>query len=172
MSATTKIDPRLELVVAVDPDGVIGRDNRLPWHLPDELRHFKRITSGHVVVMGRKTQESIGRPLPNRRNLVLTHQTGWTAPGVEVYHDLEDALAAAGAGPIFVIGGSGLFQATLPRAAVLHLTRVHERHPGDVYFPDIGTGWTVVWEEVHEPDARHASGFTLQRLERRPAREV
>jgi dihydrofolate reductase len=160
------VDPRVQIIVAMDPDRVIGRDNQLPWHLPDDLRYFKRITSGHTVVMGRRTYESIGRPLPNRRNIVLTRQTGWQAPGVEVHANLDAALAAAGDGPVFVIGGAELFRAALPRAAVLHLTRVHRCYPGDVHFPSEGHGWTVTWEEKHEADARHESGFTIQRLER------
>ncbi len=167
MSTDRTVDPRLEIVVAMDPDRVIGRDNQLPWHLPEDLRHFRRITTGHTVVMGRRTHESIGRPLPNRRNIVLSRQPGWEAPGVEVHSDLDSALATVGDGPVFIIGGAGLFRETLPRAAVLHLTRVHERYPGDVHFPPLGEGWTLVWEAVHEADARHASGFTFQRLERR-----
>ncbi len=167
MTARGSIDPRVEIIVAMDPDRVIGRDNQLPWHLPKDLKHFKRITTGHTLVMGRRTYESIGRPLPNRRSIVLTRQPDWQAPGVETQPDLERALAAAGAGPVFVIGGAELFREALPRAAVLHLTRVHERFPGDVYFPPTGDDWTVVWEEKHGSDADHASGFTFQRLERR-----
>jgi dihydrofolate reductase len=160
------IDPRLELIVAMDPDQVIGRDNRLPWHLPDDLRYFKRVTTGQTVLMGRRTFESIGRPLPNRRNLVLSRQPGWGAQGIEVFPDLDSALDAAGPDTIFIIGGADLFRATLPRAAVLHVTRVHDRFPGDVFFPPLGTGWNVAWEEPHAADERHASAFTIQRLER------
>jgi dihydrofolate reductase len=160
------VDPRLQIIVAMDPDRVIGRDNQLPWHLPEDLRHFKRITNGHTLVMGRRTHESIGRPLPNRRNMVLTRQSHWEAPGVEVHPDLASALAVAGDGPVFVIGGAELFREALPHAAVIHLTKVHRRFPGDVYFPPAGDDWSVVWEEEHGPDARHESGFTFQRLER------
>lgn len=161
------IDPRLQIIVAMDPDRVIGRDNQLPWHLPDDLRHFKRITTGHVIVMGRRTHESIGRALPNRRNIVLTRQRDWRAPGVETCPDLESALDAAGDGPVFIIGGAELFRIALPRTAVLHLTKVHRRFPGDVYFPDPGNDWVLAWEAAHESDASHDSGFTFQRLERR-----
>jgi dihydrofolate reductase len=167
VNAAVSIDPRLEIIVAMDPDGVIGRDNQLPWHLPDDLKHFKRITTGHTVVMGRRTYESIGRPLPNRRNFVLSRQSGWQAPGVERQPDLASALAAAGEGPVFIIGGAELFREALPRAAVLHLTRVHRQFPGDVHFPPTGDDWEVAWEEVHPSDTRHESGFTFQRLERR-----
>ncbi len=166
MNTAGPIDRRLQIIVAMDPDRVIGRDNQLPWHLPEDLKHFKRITTGHTLVMGRRTYESIGRPLPNRRNIVLSRQPGWEAPGVEVYPNLASALAAAGEGPIFIIGGAELFREALPRAAVLHLTRVHERFPGDVHFPPTGGDWELAWEEVHASDARHASGFTFQRLER------
>lgn len=160
------IDPRLELIVAMDPDRVIGRDNQLPWHLPDDLRYFKRTTTGHTVLMGRRTYESIGRPLPNRRNLVLSRQPGWAAQGIEVFADLDSALDAAGPDRIFIIGGADLFRVALPRTAVLHMTRVHDRFPGDVFFPPLGEGWNVAWEEPHAADERHASAFTIQRLER------
>lgn len=167
MNAASRVDPRLEIIVAMDPDGVIGRDNELPWHLPADLKHFKRITTGHTLVMGRRTYESIGRPLPNRRNIVLSRQPGWQAPGVETQPDLETALAVAGTGPIFIIGGAELFREALPRAAVLHRTRVHQRFPGDVHFPPAGDDWKLVWEEEHASDTQHRSGYTFQRLERR-----
>lgn len=160
--------PEIHLMVALDPDHVIGRDNELPWHLPKDLQHFKKVTNGHPLIMGRRTFESIGRPLPRRRNLVLTRRSDWTAIGVEVYPDLDAALATIDTGPAFVIGGAGLFAETLPRADVLHLTRVHQRHAGDTYFPEIDPAqWEQVWSEHHEADARHACAFTFERLERR-----
>ncbi len=116
--------------MAMDPDRVIGRDNQRPWHLPEDLRHFKRITSGHALVMGRRTHESIGHPLPNRRNIVLTRQAQWQAPGIEVHPDLESALSGAGEGPVFVIGGAELFREALPCAAVIPLTEVRRRLSG------------------------------------------
>lgn len=161
-------EPEIHIIVALDPDHVIGRDNDLPWRLPDDLRHFKRITAGHPVIMGRRTYESIGRPLPNRCNRVLTRQTDWQPVGVEVVADLEAALAGLDAGPAFVIGGAGLFAEALPRTRVLHLTRVHQRHPGDTYFPAIDPAdWTVTESEYHPADERHACNFTFERLERR-----
>ncbi|WP_019624663.1 dihydrofolate reductase [Thioalkalivibrio thiocyanoxidans] len=160
--------PEIHLIVALDPDHVIGRDNDLPWHLPKDLQHFKRVTDGHPIIMGRRTFESIGRPLPKRRNLVLTRQADWQTDGVEVYPDLDSALASIPEGPAFVIGGAGLFAEALPRASVLHLTRVHEPHAGDTWFPAINPDdWDCVWSEHHAPDDRHACGFTFQRLERR-----
>ncbi|WP_017941302.1 MULTISPECIES: dihydrofolate reductase [unclassified Thioalkalivibrio] len=160
--------PEIHLMVALDPDHVIGRDNDLPWRLPKDLQHFKRVTDGHPMIMGRRTFESIGRPLPGRRNLVLTRQPDWQAEGVEVYRDLDAALATIDAGPAFVIGGAGLFEEALPRADVLHLTRVHECHAGDTFFPALDPAdWDVVWYEHHEADDRHACPFTFERLERR-----
>ena len=160
--------PEIHLMVALDPDRVIGRDNDLPWHLPKDLQHFKKVTNGHPLIMGRRTFESIGRPLPGRRNLVLTRRSDWTATDVEVYPDLDAALATIDTGPAFVIGGAGLFAETLSRADVLHLTRVHQRHAGDTYFPEIDPAqWEQVWSEHHEADARHACAFTFERLERR-----
>ncbi|WP_018870876.1 dihydrofolate reductase [Thioalkalivibrio sp. ALgr3] len=161
--------PEIHIIVALDPDHVIGRDNDLPWRLPDDLRHFKRVTAGHPVIMGRRTFESIGRPLPKRRNLVLTRQTDWQQPeGVEVFSDLDKALANIDSGPAFVIGGAGLFAEALPRTGVLHLTRVHERHPGDTYFPAIDPAeWTLIESEYHPADEQHACAFTFERLERR-----
>jgi len=139
----------IHLVAALDPCGVIGHENSLPWHLPDDLRHFQKLTTGQIVLMGRRTFLSIGRPLPRRRNLVL-----------------KAALAAAGTETVFIIGGADVFAAALPLACQLHLTRVHQHYAGDVYFPSIGPEWTVTWEEEHPVDDRHASAFTLQRLER------
>jgi len=160
--------PELHLIVALDPDHVIGRDNDLPWRLPKDLQHFKRVTDGHPMIMGRRTFESIGRPLPGRRNLVLTRQADWSADGVEVYPDLDAALATIDTGPVFVIGGAGLFAEALPRASTLHLTRVHQRHAGDTWFPSIDPAqWETVWSEHHEGDERHACPFTFERLERR-----
>ena len=160
--------PEIHLMVALDPNHVIGRDNDLPWRLPKDLQHFKRVTDGHPMIMGRRTFESIGRALPGRRNLVLTRQPDWHAEGVEVFPDLAGALASVPYGPVFVIGGAGLFAEALPQADVLHLTRVHECHPGDTFFPAIDPAdWEVVWSEHHEADERHACAFTFERLERR-----
>lgn len=158
--------PGLQIVAAMDPEGVIGVGISLPWHLPDDLRHFRRLTLGHTVIMGRRTLLSIGKALPRRRNLVLSRRPGWSFPGTETCTDLESAVRAAGDVPVFVIGGAQVFRAALPRARVLHRTLVHERHAGDVRFPPIGADWQVVWEEEHAADECHASAFTLQRLER------
>jgi dihydrofolate reductase len=126
----------LSLIVAVAENGVIGKDNRLPWHLPEDLRYFKQVTLGKPVVMGRKTFESIGRPLPGRSNIVVTGDPDWRAEGVLVAHSLEEALTLASGEEVFVIGGARLFAEALPRAQRLYLTEIHRAYQGDVRFPD------------------------------------
>jgi len=159
----------LSLICAVARNGVIGRAGGLPWHLPDDLAHFKRVTLGHPVIMGRRTWESLPRALPGRRNLVVTRTPGYAAPGAEVFASLEQALAAcdADAQPV-VIGGAALYAAALPLAQRIHLTRVHADVEGDVRFPAFPE---QDFEEVerleHAADARHAHAFSICTLERR-----
>jgi dihydrofolate reductase len=133
----------LVLVVAVAENGVIGRKGQLPWRIPGDLKHFKAVTMGKPMIMGRKTYESIGRPLPGRTSIVLTRDKSWRAEGVLVGHSLEEILKLAnddakksGAREIAVIGGSALFEETLPIAAKIELTEVHAKPEGDVFFPD------------------------------------
>jgi dihydrofolate reductase len=128
--------PHLTAIVAMTPDRVIGKGGNLPWHLPEDLAFFKRVTSGHPVVMGRKTYESIGRPLPKRRNIVLTRDAAWSAPGVEVIHWPEELDALPGLdGRVFIIGGSEIYAAFLPRLDDLLVSHVFEHWQGDTTFP-------------------------------------
>jgi dihydrofolate reductase len=162
--------PRLEIVAAVAANGVIGRGGQLPWHLPADLRHFKSLTTGHPVIMGRRTFESILKPLPNRRNIVVT--TTWDAPpaGVEMARSLDEAIemTAQRAGPRFVVGGSVLYEAALPRASVLQLTELDEAVEGDAFFPAFDRNeWRVISEVRHERDDRHKIPFTIRKYERR-----
>ena len=114
------------------PDHVIGRCNQLPWHIPADLAHFKRLTMGNAVVMGRRTFESIGRPLPQRHNIVVTRDRGYMAEGCTIAHSIEDALIAAGnVSEIAIIGGAQIFEELLPRAKLLHITYVHAEIDGD-----------------------------------------
>lgn len=130
---------KLALIAAVARNGVIGREGGLPWHLPEDLAHFRRITHGHAVLMGRRTWESLParfRPLPGRRNVVLTRQPGWQAPGAEVAPDWTAARALlAGSGTVFAIGGAQVYAALLPEADELWLTEVQADAEGDVRFP-------------------------------------
>ena len=160
----------VSVIVALDEAGTIGRDGGLPWHLPDDLRRFKAVTMGHVLLMGRKTCESIGRALPGRRSLVLSRDPDWQPPdGVEKVPDLDTALArAAGAERLFVIGGAEVFRAALPLADELLVTRVHASVRGDVRFPDVTWDtWTLVDDDYHPADARHPFAFRFQRFARR-----
>lgn len=159
---------KLSLILAMADNRVIGRDNDLPWYLPADLKHFKRLTIGHTVIMGRKTHESIGRPLPRRRSLVISRQADYRADGVEVAGSLQEALDLAGDdGEVFVIGGASLFAEALPRVDRLYLTRVHAEVAGDVVCPPLDEdSWTLVEEERHEADERHAHAFTFQTYDR------
>ena len=129
--------PRISLLAALARNRVIGADNRLPWHLPEDLRRFKALTLGHPVIMGRKTYASIGRPLPGRTNIVVTRDPGYAAPGCIVVHTLDEAIAAgADAAEIFVIGGAEIYALALARADRLHLTEIDAEFPGDARFPE------------------------------------
>ncbi|HEU5134643.1 MAG TPA: type 3 dihydrofolate reductase [Steroidobacteraceae bacterium] len=159
----------ITLIVAVADNGVIGRDNTLPWHLPEDLKRFKRLTMGKPMIMGRKTFDSIGKPLPGRRNIVVTRDTNYQRVGVEVAHGAEAAIeAAAGAPEVMVIGGADLFRLFLPRAGRIHLTRVHAEIDGDVRWPDLDNRqWEVIERERHEADERHAHAMTFEVWEKR-----
>jgi dihydrofolate reductase len=162
---------RIALIVAAADNDVIGRNNELPWHLPDEFRHFKRTTLGHHVIMGRRTWESQGsKPLPNRVNVVVTSRENYAADGGHVARSLDEALElarAAGEQEAFVIGGEGLFAEALPIADCLYLTRVHAEPEGDTRFPPFDADdWRVVTREEHPADARHEHAFTIMKLDR------
>lgn len=160
--------PPLTLMAALAHNRVIGRDNRLPWRLPADLRFFKQTTMGKSLLMGRRTWESIGRPLPGRRMIVLTGHPGYSAPGCTVAHSLDEALTLAGpVAEIMVIGGAALYAQTLPLAARLYLTVVEADIPGDVWFPEWNRlDWRLEWEEAHPADADHAWPYRFQRWER------
>jgi dihydrofolate reductase len=158
------------LIVAVADSGVIGRDNALPWHLPEDLRRFKRLTLGKPVIMGRKTFESIGKPLPGRLNIVVTRDTNYRREGVDVVHSSDEALRRAGGVPeVMVIGGAELFRVFLPRAGRVHLTRVRGDVPGDIHWPALDDRqWRVVEREEYAADERHAYAMTFEVWEKGP----
>lgn len=140
---------KISLIVAMTDEGVIGVDNHLPWRLPDDLKRFKQLTMGKPVIMGRKTFESIGRPLPGRLNIILTRDVGFQAAGVRLCHDWNEALSEASeADECFVIGGAELFKLALPFASRVYLTSIHHNFSGDVYFPqvDLSAGFCLVEE--------------------------
>jgi dihydrofolate reductase len=151
----------ISLVYAVSENGVIGKDNKLPWHLPAEQAHFKALTMGHTVIMGRRTYQSIGRPLPGRQNIVLSHNLDYTAQGVEVAYSLEDAVAKATDESIFVAGGAGLYTSALAIAQRVHETLVHATVVGDTFFnPDL-SHWLEEEREEHKADAKNQYDYTF-----------
>jgi dihydrofolate reductase len=158
----------LSIIVAAAENGVIGSHNQLPWRLPDDLKRFKALTLGKPVVMGRRTFESIGKPLPGRTNIVVTHRSDLALAGCLVVGSLEAALAAAGNAPeIAVIGGAQIFEQALPRTDIIHLTRVHAHVDGDVHFPDLDPDeWQETETEHHPADDRHPHAFTFITLRR------
>lgn len=158
--------PCVSLVVAIARNGIIGQDNDLPWRLPDDLKRFKAITLGKPVVMGRKTYESIGKPLPGRENRVISRRPGLAIPGCRVFPRLQDALE--GTEPeIMVIGGGQIYAEALPLAQRLYVTEVDVEAQGDVSFPSIDPqAWREVAREPHPADDRHPYGFVFRVLER------
>jgi dihydrofolate reductase len=143
--------PRVYLVAAVAANGVIGKDGQLPWHLPEDLKHFKKLTLGHPIIMGRRTWESLRKPLPGRENIVVTRQAGYDAPGASVASSLEGALAlCAGENVAFVIGGTTLFEESLPIAAGLVMTEIDRDYEGDTWFPQYDRSrWRESQRESH-----------------------
>ena len=160
----------IQAIVAIAADGAIGRQGELLCHLPADMKHFKEVTMGHSIIMGRKTFESFPRrPLPGRQNIVITRNAAWQYPGVTVAHDLNDAIAAAETDTVFIIGGAQIYELALPVVDVLHLTRIHARWASaDVYFPALNMDeWQEVSREHHESDHRNAYEFDFITLKRR-----
>lgn len=159
---------RLSLIVAMSENRVIGRNNRLPWHLPADLKRFKQLTTGHAVIMGRKTFESIGKPLPNRRNIVITRDRNFRADGAEVAHGFDEAIAMAKAdSEVFIAGGAEVFREAASGADRMYITLVHAHIEGDVFFPDVDwSEWTLVENERHEADDANPLPMSFQRYER------
>ena len=171
---TTKITPRLALIAAMTRDRVIGRQNSLPWRLPADMRRFRELTTGHPVLMGRKTFESLGRPLPNRTNIVLTSDRSYAGPGCVAAHSLDQAIAIAtkhltqDRPEIFVIGGENLYRQTLVRANRLYLTQIEATIDGDAWFPEFAQeAWEVLARETRLADEKNAYDCVFLTLERR-----
>jgi dihydrofolate reductase len=160
----------LSLLVAADEQNIIGKDNQLPWHLPNDLKYFKNLTWGLPIVMGRKTYESIGKPLPGRKNIVITRNHNYSAEGIEVVHTIEDAIdvaKSAGAKEIFVIGGAEIFNSVFNKAHRIYLTRIHHRFDGDVYFPEVKSPlWQRVRYHDNKPDEKNLYAHTFEVWER------
>ena len=154
----------IALVVAMAENRVIGKDNQLIWHLPADLKHFKRLTTGHPIIMGRKTFEAIGKPLPNRTNIIITHQAGYKAEGCMVAHSLSEGLMMAQQmdAEIFVIGGAEIYRQAMFLADTIYLTEVHHTFEGDTFFPEIDS---ILWQgtsrEFHKADEKNPYDYSF-----------
>ncbi|MBT8130170.1 MAG: type 3 dihydrofolate reductase [Gammaproteobacteria bacterium] len=159
----------VSIIAAMDRNRLIGSNNQLPWHLPADLAHFKQVTMGKPVIMGRKTYESIGRPLPGRTNIVLTRSSDFQPEGVVVVPGLEQALGhVAGAEEVMIIGGSSLYELALPMVDRLYLTFIENSHRGDAWFPDFDpTEWQVIASEEHRADTKNSSDYRFVTYQRK-----
>jgi dihydrofolate reductase len=161
---------RISIIVAIAANGVIGRENELPWHLSADLRRFRRLTMGHHLIIGRKTYESIGRPLPGRRMIVVSRGRPPLPPEVIVVGSLEDGLEHArhaGEQEVFIAGGAQIYVLALPLADRVYLTRVHGEFPGDAVFPELeDSEWTEVDRQDQPADGEHPLGYSFLVLDR------
>lgn len=154
----------ITLIAAAGENNELGKDNDLVWHLPDDFKHFKTTTTGHFIIMGRKTFESFPKLLPNRTHIVITRNTGYKAEGAHVVKSMEEALELAKEdSQPFIIGGGEIYHLGLPYAQRIELTRVHGSFEADTYFPEIREDeWTLLDEKFHSKDERHNYAFTIQ----------
>jgi dihydrofolate reductase len=155
------------IVVAISENHAIGRDNKLLWYLPNDLKHFKQITTGHTVIMGRKTYESVGKPLPNRRNIIITRQAISIA-GCEVVNSIDAALAlCADQQEVFIVGGAEIYKQAIHLTDRIYLTVVHKEFEGDSFFPEINKQeWSEVFREDHDPDEKNLLPYSFITYER------
>lgn len=156
---------RIILIAAVAEHNVLGKDNAIIWHLPDDFKHFRTLTSHHYIIMGRKTFESFPKPLPNRTHVIITRQKDYVVPeNCMVAHSLDEAIAITKKEEqVFVIGGGEIYNLALPIADQLELTQVHASFEGDAFFPEFSTSdWQLVQENYHPQDEKHAYAFTFQ----------
>lgn len=154
----------ITLIAAAAENNALGKNNDLLWHLPEDFKRFKQITSGHYIIMGRKTFESFPKPLPNRTHIIITRQEDYLADGCFVVHSLEEALEIAPQNEeIFIIGGAQIYKQALPFADKIDLTRVHIELDADAFFPEFNTSkWNLVFSEKHFKDEKHQYDFTFE----------
>jgi dihydrofolate reductase len=155
----------ISIIVATSKNRVIGSNNSLIWKLPADLKRFKQITTGSTIVMGRKTYESIGKPLPNRRNIIITRDTNYLVDNCEIVNSLEEALMLCN-NDCFIIGGGEIYKQSIDIADKIYLTLVQEDFEGDTYFPEIGKEWTKVFREDFEPDEKNAHKYSFINYEK------
>lgn len=158
------MDRVITAIVAMSENQVIGHNNQLPWHLPADLKHFKKVTLNHTILMGRKTYESIGKPLPNRRNVILTQDRSFKAEGCEIVHDIQSTLAFD---DLYVIGGTQVFKLFWPYINKLHLTLIHKKIEGDTFFPGFNVEeWRLISREDHQADEDNPFDYSFLVLEK------
>lgn len=161
----------ISFIVAAAENNVIGKDNQLPWHLPNDMKYFKNQTWGMTVIMGRKSLESLGKPLQGRKNIVVTRNKDWKREGAEVAHSIDEAIELAkktGANEIFIIGGAEIFKAAMPVAGRIYLTRIHHKFEGDAYFPEVEESqWQLVQSRFCNADDKNQYPHTFQVWERK-----
>lgn len=159
----------ITMIAAAAENNALGKDGNIPWHLPDDFKHFKKLTTGHHIIMGRKTWESFPKPLPNRTHIVITRDQNYKADQAVVVHSLEDALAFCKEEPhTFIIGGGEIYKLGLHYATHIELTRVHNEYAADAFFPELDeTIWERTASTFHDVDDRHKSGFTFETWKRR-----
>jgi dihydrofolate reductase len=159
----------LSIIVAFDQNRLIGHSNQLPWHLPADLKHFKNITMGHFMIMGRKTFDSIGKPLPGRTSVIITRQKDYIQEGCVVVNSMNDALKACeGQSEAFIIGGAQIFECAMPLASKLYITQIHHHFEGDTWFPEISSNeWELTSEEHHQADEKNAWPYSFQEYRRK-----
>lgn len=160
----------IAIVVAVAENNVIGKDNQLIWHLPSDLKHFKNITMGHPMLMGRKTYESIGKPLPGRTTIIITRQPDFNAEGCIVVNSIQEAISEAKQldEQAYLIGGAEIYRQALDVTDTIYLTRIYHSFEGDTFFPEIKEDeWQKVSEEHHEPDEKNRYPYSFIKLERK-----
>ncbi len=158
----------ISIIVAISENNAIGKDNQLLWHLPLDLAYFKRITSGHPIIMGRKTFESIGRALPNRTNIVISRNKDLKIDGVHVVESIEQGVQLAGDAECFIIGGGNIYDQAFTLADRIYLTKVHAHIEGDTFFPEIDTkDWKEIFHENHDADEKHRYSFSFITYDRK-----
>lgn len=160
---------KISLIVAAAENNVIGKDNDLPWRLPDDMKFFVRTTKGHHILIGRKNLESFGKLLPNRTNVVLTRDKSYRFEGAEIFHDLNEAVDFAknnGENELMIIGGGEIYKQAMGIADRIYLTRVHTEIEGDTLFPELGLEWKEVSSEYHPKDEKHVFDFTFKVFEK------
>lgn len=153
----------ISFVVAKSKNNVIGKNNKLPWHLPADLQHFKNLTMNKPVIMGRKTFDSIGKPLPNRRNIIISRNKHFIAKGCEIFSSIDDALNAVKNEPeVMIIGGENIFSQTLNKANRIYLTVIDAEFDGDTFFPALNNQWKLISEEKHLSDEKNQLAYRFE----------